>query len=549
MISGVASTAEPLRNGIALPCGTRILVGEALQRLKELPDESVHCVITSPPYWGLRSYGGQEGMIGLEPTLAEHIENLLSVFREVKRALRHDGTLWLNYGDAYAGSGRGNKSESLQNRNKGSVAVPEHQPGWKTHFKPKDLMLLPARVAIALQDDGWFLRSEIIWHKCLAADTLLCAQTQDGIGAFRLDDLAQISPDEVSLWTGSKWTAVTSWATAAPQQVGFEITLGGGEVITCTADHRWPTTRGLVHASALQIGDAIRTCELPDGMGSAGTHSGKNEMVVSARPSSATEFFDVSVADPPHLFALASGVLTHNSNAMPESVVDRPTSAHEQVFLFSKGPRYYYDAAAVRTQGSPNTHARRKDGQRKPRKGTEPNDNRTGSWAETRTIEEQAEIGSNLRDVWKIAIQPFTGAHFATFPLALCEPPVKAGTCEHGVCSECGSPWRRVHEETGHQNQREPAHAPGNTPTKVDSTGWMPTTRATDGWTPDCSCNAAREAAVVLDPFGGAGTVALVANLLHRSAVLIEINPEYARMSKERIEDEMPLFASVAVEA
>ena len=547
----VGNEGEVVGNGIALPCGTRIMVGGALECLQQMPDNSVHCVVTSPPYWGLRAYGGQPEMIGLEATLSEHIERLLAVFREVWRVLRDDGTLWLNYGDAYAGSGRANRADSFQAHNKGSVAVPEHQRGWKTNFKPKDLMLLPARVAIALQDDGWLLRSEIVWHKCLAADTLLCAETPEGIGAFSLGDLAQLAPDEVRLWTGQQWTQVVSWAATESSMAAFEITLACGEKIVCTADHRWPTNRGLMTASALQIGDFIETAELPAGMQSHCPRTGpeRNHMIAVVQLASAKpEFIDVTVADPPHLFALASGVLTHNSNPMPESVVDRPTSSHEQVFLFAKQSRYFYDAAAVRTHGSPNTHARRKDGRRVPRKGTEPNDNRTDTWADKRTIEEQAEIGSNLRDVWKIATQPFTGAHFATFPLSLCEPPVKAGTSEHGVCADCGAPWRRLHEQTGHQSQREPAHMPNNTPTKVDSTGWMPTTRATSKWEPGCACEAGREAAVVLDPFGGAGTVGLVANQHNRNAVLIEINPDYAQMARDRIESSMPLFASVTVE-
>ena len=81
-----------------------ILQGDALEVLSRMESDSIHCVVTSPPYWGLRAYGGDEGMIGLEPTLDEHIENIVAVCREVRRVLRPDGTFWLNYGDAYAGS-------------------------------------------------------------------------------------------------------------------------------------------------------------------------------------------------------------------------------------------------------------------------------------------------------------------------------------------------------------------------------------------------------------------------------------------------------------
>ena len=104
-----------------------ILKGDCISRLKDLPDKSVHCVITSPPYWALRSYGGDKGMIGMEPTFEEHLDNLVTVFREVYRVLRDDGTLWLNYGDAYVGGGRGGGS-------KGKEATGDPQRGGKTTF-------------------------------------------------------------------------------------------------------------------------------------------------------------------------------------------------------------------------------------------------------------------------------------------------------------------------------------------------------------------------------------------------------------------------------
>ena len=149
----------------------RVLTGDVFDRLAELPDESVHCVVTSAPYWGLRDYG-VEGAIGLEPTFDDHLDVLVRVFREVRRVLRKDGTCWLNYGDAYAGSwgaqSRGDASE-VNGLSGGQVhAAPKgtHTGSAKrTGLKPKDLMMMPARVALALQADGWWLRSEIVWSK------------------------------------------------------------------------------------------------------------------------------------------------------------------------------------------------------------------------------------------------------------------------------------------------------------------------------------------------------------------------------------------------
>ena len=140
--------------------------GEALALLKQMPSESVHCVVTSPPYWGLRVYGGEPGMIGQEPTFEAHLENLVAVFGEVRRVLRSDGTFWLNYGDAYSGGGRGEgdyrADQRKQGTNKGSLGLPRERG---SGLKPKNLLMMPARIALALQADGWWLRSEIVWKK------------------------------------------------------------------------------------------------------------------------------------------------------------------------------------------------------------------------------------------------------------------------------------------------------------------------------------------------------------------------------------------------
>lgn len=176
-----------------------IIHGDCLAALKTLPSDSVHCAVTSPPYWGLRDYG-VDGQIGLERSLAEHIDLLVDVFSEVRRVLRKDGTLWLNYGDAYASAPNGRSAADTKTagnddrtfRDKpistvGPVYRPDHESGDRRgksgnkgsqgqaahtgrnvaggFMKPKDRMMLPARVAIALQEAGWWLRDEIIWHK------------------------------------------------------------------------------------------------------------------------------------------------------------------------------------------------------------------------------------------------------------------------------------------------------------------------------------------------------------------------------------------------
>ena len=426
-----------------------------------MPDESVHCVVTSPPYWGLRDYG-VHGAYGLEPTLNEYIERMVEVFREVRRVLRKDGQLWLNLGDAYWGSwgnyggqggANGQRNKETERFDRPAYADNGRRPPQSYSnnvLKPKDLIGLPWRVAFALQADGWWLRSEIVWHKL---------------------------------------------------------------------------------------------------------------------------------------------------NPMPESVRDRPTRAHEYVFLLSKAARYFYDADAIRETNGNGWHGDKFAGRAPERHA-----------GENRTVPaDQQAMGANKRTVWSIATQPYKGAHFATFPEALVRPCILAGTSERGVCGVTGNPWERVVEvtpeyqavldsgkawrtnagkpdgltnrhnkdhpstlppkhtttgwqptcgtprervveQTGHVNQREPAHVPGNTLTKTDSTGWAPTTSPTDSWQPTCAHDAEPVPSIVLDPFCGSGTTGVVALRHGRSFIGIELNPEYVEMARQRIIGDAPLL-NVAAEA
>ena len=148
-----------------------ILNGDCIEMMKTLPDLSVNCCVTSPPYFGLRDYG-HEGQIGLEETPEAFVQKMVEVFREVKRVLRDDGTLWLNLGDSYAGSGKGRNGDgspnvdplSKQATSAGTI-IGKLIKSQTSDCKPKDLIGIPWRVAFALQADGWYLRQDIIWHK------------------------------------------------------------------------------------------------------------------------------------------------------------------------------------------------------------------------------------------------------------------------------------------------------------------------------------------------------------------------------------------------
>jgi DNA modification methylase len=145
--------------------------GDSRDLLRAMPDQSVQCCVTSPPYFGLRDYG-HAGQIGLEPSPAEYVAEMVALFREVRRVLRDDGTLWLNLGDSYAGGGTvGRSNDASRDIGGGGNKQGSGNPGAQGNrprvadMKPKDLIGIPWRVAFALQADGWYLRQDIIWHK------------------------------------------------------------------------------------------------------------------------------------------------------------------------------------------------------------------------------------------------------------------------------------------------------------------------------------------------------------------------------------------------
>lgn len=441
--------------------------GDCRDVLRELEAASVQCVVTSPPYWAQRDYGLGEWVggdaecehaglpirtlagcneryhgkkfatdkqgetpgpscrcgavrqsegIGLEPTPQAWIAAMVDVMREVWRVLRDDGTVWLNLGDKYAGSGGaggdynegGLKANAAGTGPAGSPVRYSHhrdsdnnRPPRKSQdgYQAKDLMLLPHRLAIALQDDGWIVRQDIIWAK------------------------------------------------PAP---------------------------------------------------------------------------------------------------MPESCTDRPTRAHEYVFLLSKQGRYFYDADAVReamtessiARISQPTFASQKGGAKDYGHGTNPN--RSARKA-LENLAAHSDGGRNLRSVWTMNTQPFPGAHYAVFPEELPRKCILAGTSEKGCCPECGAPWERVVETTQefiseHPGGERRGDARRNPGTRTD-TPTVITRRIdkTTGWRPTCDHDAEPVPSVALDPFAGTGTMLKVAKALGRHAVGIELSADYCEMAVKRL--------------
>lgn len=402
-----------------------------------LPDKSVHCIVTSPPYFGLRSYAGEQDIewqamqyspiaelpmitipamrcgLGAEPSPEMFIGHLILVMREMWRILRDDGTCWVNLGDSYNGSGGAGGDY-------GPGGIKEGQPKFPgrkiSALKPKDLIMVPARFALAAQADGWYLRSDLPWLK---------------------------------------------------------------------------------------------------------------------------------------------------RSAMPESVTDRPATTIEHVYLLAKSEKYFFDMEAIKMPVASESVGR---AQRKQNLM-----DRTGQGTLGKQIENgvdnshgyaglaQGRNGKTGYDIeggrsfrssdlffktWQgmltdddnlLAVvantQGFSGAHFATFPPALVEPMIRAGSSAYGVCAECGAPWRRVVEKASSIPQRTGEWKATGQEHRNDidrKGGFYDSSAITTGWAPTCACDAGEAIpATVLDPFAGSGTSLRVAMSLGRNAIGVDICQSY----------------------
>ena len=244
---------------------------------------------------------------------------------------------------------------------------------------------------------------------------------------------------------------------------------------------------------------------------------------------------------------LRSDIIWHKPNPLPESVTDRPTKSHEYLFLLARNERYYYDADAIAETAVGNapgnvTH--------KGQTAYESGDMHMRTKAGLAAV--PAVTRRNKRSVWTINVEPFSEAHFATFPTKLVEPCILAGTSEHGCCASCGAPWTRIITRSVdfQSGSGKTGHAPsgkfaGSTQTEsgdYDIRLGPVVTTVTLGWKPSCSCSASVTPCTVLDPFSGAGTTGLVALRLGRNYIGIELNPEYVAISERRIREDAPLF-------
>ena len=618
----------------------RLLQGDCRAVLASLPAESVHCVVTSPPYYGLRDYGtaqwsggdaecdhgwsdqgvtsqrqgrtyeqghphkqrcscGAEridSQLGLEPTPQAYIANMVEVFREVRRVLRKDGTLWLNIGDSYAGSGKGpagengfqhaeerqgfvgGRNSSLPGRGGASVVLPKSSgvkppPG----LKAKDLIGIPWMLAFALR--------EPYYTGAIADERDRCwlAALMDGEGTFTI--LSTASPHG----SGNSYPPIAQVRMTSPGVIRKAASLVG-----VMSPAQYPPSRGgkraiyqwrLAGSRAADVARELypyliekRTQALIVWNHQAvrdGYETKRGVTIPSAalekqlvcreliRRLNRGESIDIPswMVEPPALFEpgwyLRSDCIWSKPNPMPESVTDRPTKAHEYLFLLTKSARYFYDADAIREEpylgnGGWAFYAKRGDAGTDSRpRHTDTGQPRTGTNSGLGAgVQRNFSGGRNKRSVWEVATEPFPEAHFATYPTALVEPCIKAGTSEKGCCPDCGAPWVRVvgrepfsmRPNSGALRGHSPAMRASSSPQRAS----MHVSMETTGWAPSCEHPGEPQPCTVLDPFAGAGTTLLVADRLQRNAIGIELSAEYVALARRRLTGDAPMFVDMA---
>lgn len=495
-----------------------ILCGNAVDKLKELPDKSVQVCITSPPYYGLRDYGTgkwvggdpdcphkrmnkysektitghaqeelrgnvgdaiyktvcplcgavrEDAQIGLEETPEEYIDRLVSVFREVKRVLKDDGTLWVNIGDSYAGGagrwGGTDKLSDMQGGNKGSLTqIPVAKKWEHSTIKPKDLIGIPWMLAFALRADGWYLRQDIIWHKPNPMPE-------------SVEDRCTKSHEYIFLLSKSP-------------KYYFDY-----EAIEEPANYDGRTDTMLKGSNKYADGSYL-PFDSPQSFASAGHERWKFKPATSIK-FGGTKYGD---SDDTHFQTYSGNAWTpkYKSSSIPGVVRDRLFNYNskrnnnpEAFMLDSTDPHssdYKYLANTVKVTsfhgGNPREGTLRNDGDRKnivsmartkncQYDGQEPN---TMHLRREEGLQDELYAVRRKRDVWSINVASYKGAHFATFPESLVEPCILAGSKENDT---------------------------------------------------------------VLDPFSGSGTTGIVALKHSRKYIGVELNPDYVELSEKRFDE------------
>ena len=528
------------------------------------PDEAGK---TTKPSAGQREHAGRfsgptcykcgacrvDGQIGLEETLDEFVAKMVEVFRAVWRVLRDDGTLWLNLGDRYNAYNHNRGPAAGANKNHHEI-IPAADRGLATaSLKPKDLLGMPWSVAKALQQPYYTGRiareRDRVWLAAMIdAEGTICGAThkRKDDGRIRTAVHVNVTNSNIPLLDECARIWSVSRKEHNPHRAGH---LGGLPIwrwIPHNVNEKAALIRELYPYFVAKKKQAMLAWNFFE-MSKDAKRLGKSTVAQEVRDKrkwimeamsklNHAESVDVPpwIQEPPPCFEpgwyLRSDVIWKKPNPMPESVTDRPTKAHEYLFLLTKRPRYYYDAEAVRVAASEPLGERAPAGIQHKRSHLQ---DMTAS-----TLGSNYGLGGrNLRDVWTIPTKSYPGAHFATFPPKLIEPCIKAGTSAEGCCPECGAPWVRATEKNWVATR--PAKNNVNDPTGManrDPERHVTTTK-TVGWEPTCQCNAGEPVpCTVLDPFMGSGTTAEVARQNGCRCIGVELSEEYIGLAADRLQ-------------
>jgi DNA modification methylase len=514
----------------------KIIQGNAKTVLKTLPAESINCCITSPPYWGLRDYGIEpviwdgdknckhdfgeydskllhenrqnldggtldnpkyrknlhgfgsakagfclkcgawRGSLGLEPTFELYIKHLCDIFDEVKRVLRKDGTCWVNIGDTY----NNNPSNGGQS-NLGNAEALEQVGRMKreqSNIPSKSLCDIPYRFSIEMINRGWIKRNTIIWHKpdCMPSSA---------------DDRFTVDFEYLFFFTKNNeaifWTNEKTLECVSKKPLGTKGIEG--------KDWEWrkcPTCQG----EGTIIGKALKEGASP---------------------------------------RLMKGIGIVDKNTKAFKICPRCKGLKKVKYSFWTGHDYWFDQQFEEFLS--NDYDRNRMAKARTEYGGKWAQNSGGAIKTQKAFVDGYAQGRNKRCIWTIPTQPFPEAHFAVYPEGLIEIPIKAG-CPEFICKKCGKARMKIYKDTGDMIGQGGFGGKTAVHTKASPTSSLLTKKVKEkkytGYT-DCGCNAGFESGIVLDPFMGAGTTALVALKQRKRFIGIDIKQEYVDMSYRKI--------------
>lgn len=590
----------------------RILQGDCLETLKTLDAGSVQTCVTSPPYYGLRDYG-HDGQIGLESTPDEYVAKLVEVFRQVRRVLRDDGTVFLNLGDSYYGSGKGVMGDGSivggpkQRTNQGTMRgtlTPTRGGGQRAvsygtsgkapgDYQDRDCLCGNLCDVCRVVYQSHKSRNDGLLVAMLTASLSAPNQghTESGRDHLPTSDSVHQGSRNARAIQGQpqivrpaderlRAVLVSTIGESFPQLLDVCLQRGAACVCLLCARSLADCVQVYAHTSNDLLGldghiqdnglrgdQQMRRNQCTDKV--CGCCNGIESYPYYTTAYHSGQLKPKDLIGIPWLVAFAlradgwylrSDIIWHKPNPMPESVTDRPTKAHEYIFLLSKSREYYYDNAAIMEPNAgdlPYGDKRNFKMNDDAAQGRHGKSSMFAGGSRQEYIEKYYTNGRNRRSVWTVATQPYEGAHFATYPVKLIEPCILAGTSAHGCCAKCGAPWvREVERERLPINELpedHPAYRKNNASRYAGvsmrndaADGRMVvTSTSTTGWQPTCTCNADVVPCTVLDPFSGSGTTGAVALKHGRRYIGCELNPEYIELAYTRIGQSQPMLLEV----